>query len=68
VGAGVCVTYSQHSHAYLGGFADRLLVHGQVIEGVRVVDPFDETDPMLRRLLGNRIAEGSAGYAEPPNT
>ena len=54
------------------GGADVLLSEdlnaGQVIEGVRVVDPFDETDPMLRRLLGNRIAEGSAGYAEPPNT
>jgi predicted nucleic acid-binding protein len=54
------------------GGADVLLSEdlnaGQVIEGVRVVDPFDETDPMLHQLLGNRIADGRATYPESPNT
>jgi predicted nucleic acid-binding protein len=54
------------------GGADVLLSEdlnaGQVIEGVRVVNPFDETDPTLHHLLGNRIAEGRATHPEPTNT
>jgi predicted nucleic acid-binding protein len=53
------------------GGADLLLSEelnsGQAVEGVRVVDPFDETDSMLHRFLGHRIAERSAADAEPPN-
>lgn len=58
--------------AAVQGGADMLLSGdlnaGQIIEGVRVVDPFDETDPTLHQLLGNGIAGGRAAYPESPNT
>jgi predicted nucleic acid-binding protein len=36
---------------------------GQVIAGVRTVNPFSMDDPDVRALLGNRVEEpGAAGY------
>lgn len=33
---------------------------GQIIEGVRVVNPFDDHDPWLRQLLADGVAEAPA--------
>ena len=33
---------------------------GQVIEGVRITNPFDDSDPQVRRLLSHPIAEDEA--------
>jgi hypothetical protein len=34
---------------------------GQIIEGVRIANPFDEADPVVHRLLSHRISEPEAG-------
>jgi predicted nucleic acid-binding protein len=48
------------------GGADVLLTEdlnaGQVIDGLRVVDPFDDADALVRGLLGGQVAEDGGDY------